>query len=135
MSFYLIRFRPFKNELLQILNASDEISIVFCIIGIYFLYFYNSNTNVSFNLSMIIVGLILANTVKNLFVIWYVITLDLYKKLKLWVHKKVKILIKIMNNSSFIFENKPGLINIFIGWLWKKSKKKKEERKGKNRRE
>ena len=40
-----------------------------------------------------------------------------------------------MNNSSFIFENKPGLINIFIGWLWKKSKKKKEERKGKNRRE
>ena len=39
-----------------------------------------------------------------------------------------------MNNSLFIWENKPGLINNFKGWLWEKSKKEEEERKGKNRR-
>jgi len=49
---------PFKDEEQQVLAATDEFSIIFCIIALVFMYLYNGYVQTSLNLSMVVIATI-----------------------------------------------------------------------------
>lgn len=88
---YMIRLRPFKSELQEVIAVTDEFTIIFGLILLYFLYLNQENLDTSQKLGMTIVGILVMSMIKNMSVIFYLSITGTYKKIRSWVHKKLKI--------------------------------------------
>ena len=63
---YLIKFRPFKSELQQVIAVSDEFILVFSIILLYFLWRNQDNLEKSNKIGMGIISTIVISLIKNM---------------------------------------------------------------------
>jgi hypothetical protein len=88
MVVYVIRFRPFKSELQQVICASDEFTIIFGMFILYFLYYKQEEPVMSKRLGMALIGIVALSIVKNLSVIITLAVRDSYLKFRNWFHKK-----------------------------------------------
>ena len=86
---YLIKFRPFKSELQQVIAVSDEFILVIGIVLLYFLWQNQDNLEKSNKIGMGIIGIIVLSLIKNMGVIIFMSTISLYKKFRAWAHKKL----------------------------------------------
>jgi hypothetical protein len=89
MVIYVIKCKPFKDELQQVIAASDEFVIIFGMIALYMLWMNQENTAFTKKMGFIIIGIILASIVKNMSVIIYKMITSAYGKFKKWAHKKL----------------------------------------------
>jgi hypothetical protein len=88
---YMIKFRPFKSELQEVIGVTDEFTIIFGLILIYFLYLNQEDVEISQKLGFAILSILALTTFKNLSIIFYISITGTYKSFKNWVHKKLKI--------------------------------------------
>ena len=86
---YLMKFRPFKSELQQVICVIDEFVIVLGVLLLYFLLKYQNDIKKSATIGFVIIGVIAAAMVKNLGVIVYVAVKSSYVKFRTWLHKKL----------------------------------------------
>ena len=86
---YMIRFRPFKSELQQVIAVSDEFILVFSIILIYFLWQNQDNLEKSNKIGMGIISTIVISLIKNMGVIIYVSMISMYRKFRAYMHKRL----------------------------------------------
>ena len=86
---YMIKFRPFKSELQQVIAVSDEFVIVFGIILLYFLWRNQTDIGKSSRIGMGIIATVVISMIKNMGVIIYISITRSYKKFRKWVHKKL----------------------------------------------
>ena len=85
----MIKFRPFKSELQQVIAVSDEFILVFTIILMYYLWKCQNNLKKSNKIGFGIIGVIVLSLLKNLGVILYITITHNYRKFRAWVHKKL----------------------------------------------
>jgi hypothetical protein len=125
---YMIKFRPFKSELQEVIGVTDEFTIVFGLILIYFLYLNQDNIDTSKKLGFSIMGILVLSIFKNMSVIFYISITGSYKSFKNWVHKKLKIeqtkrekrrleRRKIREQKEKVEEQKRALDTIYMGRL------------------
>ena len=88
---YMIKFRPFRSELQQVISVSDEFVIVFGIILLYFLWRNQHDVNTSSKIGMAIITVILISMIKNMGIISYISITNSYKKFRKWAHKKLMV--------------------------------------------
>ena len=86
---YMIKFRPFKSELQQVIAVSDEFVIVFGIILLYFLWRNQTNIGKSSRIGMGIIATIVLSMIKNMGVIIYISITQSYKNFREWLHIKL----------------------------------------------
>ena len=96
---YLIKWRPFKSELQQVIVVSDEFTIIFGLILLYFIYRNQGNIKTrarlgnlySFNhkVGMGIVSVIWLSFIKNIGIIVYIFITKSYIKFRNWAHRKL----------------------------------------------
>ena len=84
---YLIKCRPFKSELQQVITVSDEFIIIFGVIILYFLWRNQHNVSRSNRFGFAIVGIVVFSLLKNLGVIIYLSITGMYVRFRTWVHK------------------------------------------------
>jgi len=89
MIVYLIKFKPFKFELQQVIWTSDEFTIVFGLWFLILLFKYQTDQNTSLKLSFVIIGVISASLFKNLSVIFYNLIIDAYRKIRKIIRNKI----------------------------------------------
>lgn len=90
MVIYLIKLRPFKSEMQQVIVVSDEFTIIFGVILLYLLLKFEEKETTSLRITFAIIGVIVASLIKNLSVILFNLIVDVYSKIKNKVHTKVK---------------------------------------------
>ncbi|CAI2385481.1 unnamed protein product [Moneuplotes crassus] len=90
LTYFLMRIRPFKSELQQVICVSDEFAIVFSIIILFCLYRYQQDYDNSRKIAFLLVGVIALSILKNLSVIIYTVIKSSYGRLKQYIHKKVR---------------------------------------------
>ena len=88
---YLIKFRPFRSELQQIIIVSDEFTIIFGICLLYFLWKNQHNIVKSNRIGLGIITVIVLSMVKNMTVIIILSIRNVYTKFRTWVHKKLDV--------------------------------------------
>ena len=86
---YMIKFRPFKSELQQVIAVSDEFILVIGIVLLYFLWRNQDNLQKSNKIGMGIISIIVLSIIKNMGVIICISIISLYRKFRAWVHKKL----------------------------------------------
>jgi hypothetical protein len=89
MVIYVIKCKPFKDELQQVIAASDEFVIIFGMIALYMMWMNQENTTFTKKMGFLVIGIILASIVKNMSVIFYKTITGAYGKFKKWAHKKL----------------------------------------------
>ncbi|CAI2381883.1 unnamed protein product [Moneuplotes crassus] len=87
---YLIRIRPFKSELQQVICVSDEFTIVFGVIVLYNMYRNQANVGTNKKLAFLLIGVILASLLKNLTTIIYISIKNGYLKCRNSIRKRIK---------------------------------------------
>ena len=89
MIWYLIKFKPFKSELQQVINTGDEFIIVFGLILLYLLYRRQSDIEYWVKISWMIIAVVAFSLFKSVLIIVSIIIKTCYKKLKYWIRKKL----------------------------------------------
>ena len=69
--------------------VSDEFTIIFGTALLVALYYYQDDPVKSFNLGMIIIGVVVCSLLKNISIILYIAVRDSYLKFRAWIHKKL----------------------------------------------
>lgn len=85
----MIKFRPFKSELMQVVAASDEFVLVAGLVLLYFLYKNQYDLKKSNQIGLIIIGCIALSLFKNFGVIIFLSITNTYKNFRKWFHKKI----------------------------------------------
>ena len=86
---YLVKMRPFKSELQQVIVVSDEFVLIFGVALLGALYFNQYEADPAYKICICIIGVVVLSFVKNLSVIILLAVRDTYRKFRTWVHKKV----------------------------------------------
>ena len=87
---YLIAFKPFKEDLMNIIVCTDEFTIIVGLVIIYLMYINESDSGMMLNLSYSIFGILIISIIKNISIALYNSCTRLYRKLRRKVHKKIK---------------------------------------------
>ena len=87
---YLIAFKPFKEDLMNIIVCTDEFTIIVGLVIIYLMYINESDNGMMLNLSYSIFGILIISIIKNISIALYNSCTRLYRKLRRKVHKKIK---------------------------------------------
>lgn len=88
---YMIKLRPFKSELQQVIGVTDEFTLIFGMILLYWLFKNQYNIQKSQQIGLIIVGVVVLSICKNMGVIFYITITNAYTKIKKMIQKKLKI--------------------------------------------
>lgn len=88
---FIMKFRPFRSELQQVVAVTDEMTIVFGLILIYMLYLNQDDVDNSQSMAMLIVGVIVMSLIKNLGLMLLLSIKSSYLKFRAWAHKKLDI--------------------------------------------
>ena len=91
MIVYLVKFRPFKSELQQVVVVSDEFVVIGGVALLYVLYHYQYDPQAAYQISVAIISVILVSFVKNICIIMFLSIRKYYIKFKNWVHKKYNV--------------------------------------------
>ena len=101
---YLINLRPYKSELQQVICTTDEFLIIFGIVVLYFLYYFQNDLKKVNIIGWIIFSLVLFTLYKSVMVVIYTVIIKFYQRFKrwlrvklnykMWEHKNMKILQK-----------------------------------------
>ena len=85
---YLIKFRPFKSELQQVIVVTDEFTIIVGVILLFFIMKHQTNMSKSQRVWYIILGVVCLSLLKNIGTILYLAITKSYVTFRNWVHKK-----------------------------------------------
>lgn len=88
---YMVKLRPFKSELMQVLAVCDEMILLFCILMLHVMYKYQYNNNSNQWISFVIIASIIISLLKNLIAILWINTTQMYSKLRQKIHKIFKV--------------------------------------------
>ena len=88
MVIYLVKFRPFKSELQQVVVVSDEFVVIGGVALLYVLYHYQYDSLAAYQISVTIIGVILVSFAKNICIIILLTLRKNYIKLRTWIHTK-----------------------------------------------
>lgn len=91
MIVYLVKFRPFKLELQQVVVVSDEFVVIGGVALLYTLYHNQYDPEAAYQISVAIVGVILLSFMKNICIIIFLALRKNYIKIRSWVHKKYNV--------------------------------------------
>jgi len=91
MIFYLVKFRPFKSEIQQVVVVSDEFVVVGGVALLYTLYHYQYDSTIAYQISVAIISVILLSFVKNICIIMFLAIKKNYIKLRTWIHTKYNV--------------------------------------------
>ena len=86
---YLIAFKPFDDQLMNIVVWTDEFTIIFGMVIIFGMYFNNNDDAMMLNLSYAIFGIIIVSIIKNLSITLYRSWTSIYRKWRRKIHKKI----------------------------------------------
>ncbi|CAI2376366.1 unnamed protein product [Moneuplotes crassus] len=87
---YLMKVRPFKEELQQVICVSDEFTIVFGVIVLYNMYRNQANVDTNKKLAFLLIGVILVSLLKNFTAIFYISIKNGYLKCRNSIRKRIK---------------------------------------------
>jgi hypothetical protein len=85
---YLIKFRPFKSELQQVICVSDEFTTIFGMCVLYAMYYQQGDPVTNKKLGMVMIGVICVSIIKNISIIAIITTKSTYIRIRSWMHKK-----------------------------------------------
>ena len=86
---YLIKYRPFKSELQQVIVVTDEFTIIIGLIFLFFMFRHQDNIFKSLKITYMILGVICLSLIKNIGTIFYLTITSSYIKFRQWLHKKL----------------------------------------------
>ena len=91
MTMYVIKVRPFKLELQQVIVASDEFTIIFGMVLLYSMYYYQNEPKINLKLGAGIIAIVAVSLIKNILVIVGLTIKRSYISLRTWFHTKYNI--------------------------------------------
>ena len=86
---YLIKYRPFKSELQQVIVVTDEFTIIIGLIFLFFMFRHQDSIFKSLKITYMILGVICLSLIKNIGTIFYLTITSSYIKFRQWLHKKL----------------------------------------------
>ena len=91
----MIKVKPFTSQLQQVIAVSDEFTIIFGVLLMYWMHTSNGNLSLQNMIAFAIIGTVVVSMIKNMTIIFYTATTKSYSKFREWWYKFILIYIFI----------------------------------------
>ena len=88
---FMIKQKPFMSQLQQVIAVSDEFTIIFGVLLLYWMYTSNGDLSKMNMIAFAIIGIVVLSLFKNMTIIVYISITQSYSRFREWWFKKFKV--------------------------------------------
>ena len=88
---FMIKQKPFMSQLQQVIAVSDEFTIIFGVLLLYWMYTSNGDLSKMNMIAFAIIGTVVLSLIKNMTIIVYKSITQSYSRFREWWFKKFKV--------------------------------------------